>query len=90
MRSLFLFLLPPQVSHELRKYVPDFGHSSFDCHYLRLSTISGRQLVGARRKSGMRSVFFPLGAHPRSIRLPLCNTGSARVAKREMTGLTHI
>ena len=45
MRSLFLFLLTPQVSHELRKYVPDLGHSSFD---------------------------------------------SARVAKREMTGLTHI
>ena len=61
MRSLFLFLLPPQVSHELRKYVPDLGHSSFDCHYLRLSTISGRQLVGARRKNGMRSVFFALG-----------------------------
>lgn len=86
MRSLFLFLLPSQVSHEPRKYVPHLGQSSFDCHCLRLFTISGRQLVGARRKSGMRSVFFP---RPRSISLPLCNTGSARVAKREMTGLTH-
>ena len=66
MRSLFLFLLPSQVSHEPRKYVPHLGQSSFDCHCLRLFTISGRQLVGARRKSGMRSVFFPLGAHPRS------------------------